>query len=144
MTQFERHSMTSDLTSRFGPVALVTSASDGIGRACAEALAIQGVPGSATYAATKGFVQSFAEGLSVELRPQGISVLSVAPGPVSTGFGTRAVMRMGRAEVPEIVARVVMQALPAGGKVRPGLLSKVLGWSLALLPRWGRVLVLGQ
>ncbi len=34
---------------------------------------------SATYAATKGFVQSFAEGLAVELRPRGISVLSVAP-----------------------------------------------------------------
>ena len=47
----------------------------------------QGVPWSATYAATKGFVQSFAEGLAQELKPHGISVLSVAPGPIRSGFG---------------------------------------------------------
>ncbi len=34
--------MTSDLKTRFGPAALVTGASDGIGRAFAEALATQG------------------------------------------------------------------------------------------------------
>jgi hypothetical protein len=89
-------------------------------------------------------VQSFAEGLAVELRPRGVSVLSVAPGPVSIGFGTRARMRIGKAELPENVARIALQALQAGGTVRPGAVSKVLGWSLALLPRWGRGLVLGQ
>lgn len=104
----------------------------------------QGVPGSATYAATKGFVQGFAEGLTVELRPQGISVLSVAPGPVGTGFAARAGMQMGQAETPETVARVALAALPSGGTVRPGFLAKLLGWSLATMPRWGRVRVLGQ
>ena len=34
--------MTQDLKARFGPMALVTGASDGIGRACATALAAQG------------------------------------------------------------------------------------------------------
>jgi uncharacterized protein len=104
----------------------------------------QGVPGSVTYAATKGFVQGFAEGLAVELRPKGISVLAVAPGPVGTGFAARAGMQMGKAETPETVARVALAALPGGGTVRPGFLAKLLGWSLALLPRWGRVQVLGQ
>lgn len=104
----------------------------------------QGVPGSATYAATKGFVQGFAEGLAVELRPRGISVLSVAPGPVGTGFAARAGMQMGKAETPETVARVALAALPGGGTVRPGFLAKLLGWSLAMMPRWGRVRVLGQ
>ncbi len=104
----------------------------------------QGVPGSATYAATKGFVQGFAEGLAVELRPVGVTVLSVAPGPVSTGFGARAGMRMQRAEDPATVARVALKYLRSGGTVRPGALAKTLGWSLALLPRWGRVLVLGR
>ncbi|MCX7347300.1 MAG: SDR family oxidoreductase [Alphaproteobacteria bacterium] len=104
----------------------------------------QGVPGSATYAATKGFVQGFAEGLEVELRPLGISVLSVAPGPVGTGFAARAGMQMGRAETPETVARASLRALPRGGTVRPGVLAKLLGWSLAAMPRWGRVRVLGQ
>jgi hypothetical protein len=104
----------------------------------------QGAPGSATYAATKGFVQGFAEGLAVELRPLGISVLSVAPGPVGTGFAARAGMQMGRAETPETVARGALAALPQGGTVRPGFLAKFLGWSLSTLPRWGRVRVLGQ
>lgn len=103
-----------------------------------------GAPWSATYAATKGFVQAFAEGLAVELRPRGISVLSVAPGPVGTGFAARARMRMGKAETPETVARVSLRALARGGTVRPGALAKFLGWSLALLPRGVRVRVMGR
>lgn len=103
-----------------------------------------GAPFSATYAATKGFVQSFAEGLAVELRPLGISVLSVAPGPVGTGFAVRSGMQMGKAETPETVARASLAALAGGGTLRPGFLSKLLGWSLAMLPRAGRVRLLGQ
>jgi short-subunit dehydrogenase len=104
----------------------------------------QGVPGSATYAATKGFIQGFAEALMVELRPKGLSVLSVAPGPVGTGFAARSGMQMGQAETPEVVARAALAALRRGGTVRPGFLAKTLGWSLAMLPRWGRVRLLGQ
>lgn len=104
----------------------------------------QGVPGSATYAATKGFVQGFAEALMVEMRPHGITVLSVAPGPVGTGFAARSGMQMRQAETPETVARVALTALPRGGTVRPGFLAKLLGWSLGMMPRWGRVRVLGQ
>lgn len=103
-----------------------------------------GAPFSATYAATKGFVQSFAEGLAVELRPSGISVLSVAPGPVGTGFAARAGMQMGKVATPEAVARASLAALAGGGTLRPGFLAKLLGWSLAMLPRWGRVRLLGQ
>lgn len=103
-----------------------------------------GAPFSATYAATKGFVQSFAEGLAVELRPAGISVLSVAPGPVGTGFAARSGMQMGMTETPETVARASLAALTNGGTLRPGFLAKLLGWSLAMLPRWGRVRILGR
>ena len=46
----------------------------------------QGVPGHATYAATKAYVQSFAEALHGELRPHAVDVLSVAAGPVHSGF----------------------------------------------------------
>jgi len=102
-----------------------------------------GAPLSATYAATKGFVQSFAEGIAEEMRPDGIDVLSVAPGPVGTGFAARAGMQMGQAATPEMVARTALAALGRRTTVRPGFLAKFLGWSLALLPRWGRVRIMG-
>ena len=107
-------------------------------------LGFSGAPFSATYAATKGFIQSFAEGLAVELRPAGLSVLSVAPGPVGTGFAARAKMQVSRADTPETVARASLAALARGGTLRPGFMGKLLGWSLAMMPRWGRVRVLGQ
>jgi short-subunit dehydrogenase len=102
-----------------------------------------GAPLSATYAATKGFVQSFAEGIAAEMRPSGVSVLSVAPGPVGTGFAARAGMQMGQAATPQMVARSALAALGRQTTVRPGFLAKFLGWSLAMLPRWGRVRVMG-
>ncbi|PWK59149.1 SDR family NAD(P)-dependent oxidoreductase [Roseicyclus mahoneyensis] len=102
-----------------------------------------GAPLSATYAATKGFVQSFAEGIAPELRQRGVDVLSVAPGPVGTGFAARAGMQMGRSASPDTVARAALSALGRRGTVRPGGLAKLLGWSLAMLPRQGRVRVLG-
>ncbi len=102
-----------------------------------------GAPLSATYAATKGFVQSFAEGVAAEMRPNGVNVLSVAPGPVGTGFAARAGMQMGQAATPDMVARSALAALGRRTTVRPGFLAKFLGWSLAMLPRWGRVQVMG-
>ncbi len=104
----------------------------------------QGVPGSANYAATKAYVQSLAEGLYYELRPSGVDVLASAPGPVHSGFASRAGMTMGNALTPEVVADATLRALGRQHTVWPGWLTKVLLGSLALLPRWGRVLVLRQ
>lgn len=44
------------------------------------------MPGFNVYAATKAFVWSFAQGLRVELKPRGIGVTCVCPGPVDTEF----------------------------------------------------------
>ena len=107
-------------------------------------LGFQGAPGSATYAATKSFVQSFAEALAAELRPLGVSVLSIAPGPIATGFGARAGMHMSMSQGPEVVAHSALKVLGNRTTLRPGWLSKFLGWSLALLPRWCRVMMMGQ
>jgi len=52
-------------------------------------VAFQGVPCAANYAATKAYVQTFAEGLRRELADAGVDVLAVAPGPVRSGFGQR-------------------------------------------------------
>lgn len=99
----------------------------------------QGVPNAAHYAATKAYVQTLAEGLAREWKPHGVDLISCAPGPVHSGFARRADMRMGNAVTPEVVARETLSALGRWTTVRPGLLSKVLEWSLMFLPRWGRV-----
>jgi short-subunit dehydrogenase len=43
-------------------------------------------PLQATYFATKAFVVSFTKGISHELKPHGISVTALCPGPVKTEF----------------------------------------------------------
>lgn len=106
-------------------------------------VAFQGVARSAHYAATKAYVQSLAEGLRQEWREFGIDVLAVAPGPVETGFAARAQLHMTRAESPDVVAEQSLNALPRGGTLRPGLLGKLLGYSLAMTPRRGRIGIMG-
>ncbi|MFZ4775723.1 MAG: SDR family NAD(P)-dependent oxidoreductase [Terrimicrobiaceae bacterium] len=44
------------------------------------------LPQMAVYSATKAYVTSFSEALSIELRSRGISVTALCPGPVSTEF----------------------------------------------------------
>jgi hypothetical protein len=67
-----------------------------------------------------------------------------APGPIRSGFAERADMKMSLSLEPEVVARLTLRALGRRTTVRPGWLSKLLGWSLALLPRWGQVKVISQ
>jgi hypothetical protein len=107
-------------------------------------VAFQGVARAAHYAATKAWVQSFAEGLRIELEPHGVDVIASAPGPVASGFGARADMKMDGAMSAKTVAVVTLDALGRRATVRPGFLSKLLGGSLATLPRWGRTQVLTQ
>jgi uncharacterized protein len=71
-----------------------------------------------------------------------VNVLSVAPGPVGTGFAARAGMQMGQAATPTWSRARPGRPGPSA-TVRPGFLAKFLGWSLAMLPRWGRVRVMG-
>jgi len=106
-------------------------------------VAFQGVPRAANYAATKAYVQSFAEALRLELKPLGVDVIASAPGPIRSGFATRASMRMGLAQTPRDVADATLAALGRRGIVRPGWLSKFLEASLMFLPRWGRVRTMG-
>ena len=71
----------------------------------------QGVPRQANYAATKGYVQALGEGLHAELKPHGVDVLCVAPGPVHSGFANRAGMTMPSATTPDVVASSVWTTL---------------------------------
>ncbi|TPG35122.1 SDR family NAD(P)-dependent oxidoreductase [Mycolicibacterium hodleri] len=104
----------------------------------------QGVPGQATYAATKAYVQSFAEGIHPEYAAHGVDVLCVAPGPVNSGFGARAGLNMDGATAPDLVARGALRALGRRATVIPGARGKVLTTSLRPLPRRIRSRVLGR
>jgi short-subunit dehydrogenase len=107
-------------------------------------VAFQGAPNAANYAATKAYIQALAEGLRPDLAHAGIDVIASAPGPVASGFATRAGMAMGKADTPETVAIETIAALGSKATVRPGLMGKLLGGSLATLPRFGRIIVMGS
>jgi short-subunit dehydrogenase len=107
-------------------------------------LAFQGVPRAANYAATKAYIQVLAEGLSQELSAHHVDVLAVAPGPIRSGFASRANMSMSMSEGPEVVARGAVRALGRWGTIRPGRLSKLLEYSLSPLPRALRTLIMSK
>ncbi|HTW16945.1 MAG TPA: SDR family NAD(P)-dependent oxidoreductase [Nocardioides sp.] len=77
-------------------------------------------PYHATYAASKAFVHSFAEGLRQELKDTGVTVTSLMPGPTDTEFFSRAGMgdtKLGQQEDkddPRQVAEQGYDALMAG------------------------------
>jgi short-subunit dehydrogenase len=106
-------------------------------------VALQGVAGTANYAASKAYVHTLGEGLHQELRPHGVDVLITAPGPVASGFGARAGLNQ-TGMTPDEVAHATLTALGHRRLVRPGRLSKLLGWSLALAPRRVRSHILAR
>jgi short-subunit dehydrogenase len=105
-------------------------------------VAFQGVPYSANYAATKAYVQSFAEAIAIELKRLSIDVLVTAPGPVASGFGQRANMKMGKALKPSELGVPILKALGRQTNVIPGRLSKILIYSLRLVPRWIKIRIM--
>jgi short-subunit dehydrogenase len=98
-------------------------------------------PGMASYYATKAYVQSFSEALHVELRPRGITVTVLCPGPVPTEFQARAGVLddSGRRllSLPaERVAQEGFDGLMQGRRVVvPGTANKAVPWLPRLLPR---------
>lgn len=104
------------------------------------------MPDFAVYAATKAYVSSFSEALRIELKPHGIPVLAVCPGPVKTEFGLVASRLPNGEGIPTMQAMavtkelVVSQSLTylAKGKVRlyPGWKIAIAGSILNCLPLW--------
>lgn len=107
-------------------------------------VAFQGVPNAAHYAATKAYVQSLGEALAVELKPEGISVLCAAPGPVETGFSERANMKMGKSLTAKDVGVPIIKAIGRKTTVLPGFLTKFLVFNLKMVPRWAKVKIMGN
>ncbi|MFN0187280.1 MAG: SDR family NAD(P)-dependent oxidoreductase [Bacteroidia bacterium] len=107
-------------------------------------VAFQGTPFSANYAATKAYVQTLAEAIAVELKPNGVDVLAAAPGPVESGFSQRANMKMSASMTPQQIGVPILKALGRKTTVLPGFLTKLLVYSLRTVPRWGKVKIMAK
>jgi uncharacterized protein len=105
-------------------------------------VAFQGVPFSANYAATKAYVQTLAEALEEELKPNQVDVLAAAPGPVNTRFAKRANMKMNMALEVDQIAVPILKALGKKTTVFPGMLTKILVYSLRTVPRWAKIKIM--
>jgi len=109
----------------------------------ASVAAFQPLPGFATYAATKAFVQSFSESLHAELAGTGVSVTTLSPGPVATEFGHVAgvgkiedMVPAGRAVSAEDVAAAAVRGMLHGRRsVVPGVATKGMALGGRLVPR---------
>lgn len=98
-------------------------------------------PGSAVYYATKAYVLSFTEALHSELKPRGIKVSVLCPGPVPTEFAARAGVVGDVA--PSMLTQTAATVAQAGfdGLMRntrtvvPGLGNKLVLLAVRFLPR---------
>jgi hypothetical protein len=95
----------------------------------------------AVYYATKAYVLSFTEALHSELKPRGIRVAVLCPGPVPTEFGARAGLKRGMA--PSILTQSADEVAEAGYRglmdgrrtIVPGFINKLITALIHILPR---------
>ncbi len=106
----------------------------------ASTASFQPVPYTTVYGATKAFITSFSLGLKEELRPYGVTVVTLCPGGTRTNFfvagqyGKR-ILPWGL-QPPEEVVKAALDALGrGGGLVVPGLLNKFGVFSQRFIPR---------
>ena len=101
-------------------------------------------PLMAVYYASKAYVLSFGEALDEELKGTGVSVTTLCPGPVKTGFQDRAAMNdsklMQNPMNPMMTSQdVVKQAIAAfenrSRLVLPGIVNQVFAFMPRLMPR---------
>jgi short-subunit dehydrogenase len=107
----------------------------------ASTAAFQPGPKMAVYFATKAYVLSFTEALHEELRPHGIKVSALCPGPTRTEFGDVAgIASLGSFDRLSMDAAPVVRAGIEGlnanrAVVIPGATNKVGVWSTRFAPR---------
>jgi short-subunit dehydrogenase len=107
----------------------------------ASTAAFQPGPWMAVYYATKAFVLSFSEALHEEVKPQGIRVSALCPGPTRTEFAE--VAGMGDSELfkrfgssADAVVKDGLAALKANQAVKiSGAMNAVMASSIRLTPR---------
>jgi hypothetical protein len=97
-------------------------------------------PNSAVYYASKAYVISLSESLHHELRPMGVRVTALCPGPVLTEFQARAGVTQGKTSFLHLPAAQVAEQGYRGlmrGKrlVVPGLGNKLMAFLPRVVPR---------
>ena len=98
-------------------------------------------PGMAVYYASKAYVLSFSEALHRELKPKGVRVTALCPGPVPTEFQARAGMRDDA--LPGFLTRSAKQVASDGYRglmqgrrvVIPGAANRAVTMAVRLAPR---------
>ncbi|HTN96317.1 MAG TPA: SDR family oxidoreductase [Nordella sp.] len=129
-----------DITLRFLP-RMIAQGRGGIINVASTAGFMPG-PNMAVYFATKAFVISFTDALHEETKGTGVTLTTLSPGPVETGFQRRAGMKQARvlSRVIPKSAMAVAQAGWAGFKdgerlVVPGTMNKLTAYALRGAPR---------
>jgi short-subunit dehydrogenase len=97
-------------------------------------------PAAAVYYASKAFVISFSEALHRELKPLGVRVTTLCPGPVHTEFQARAGVKGGGTTMFHVPAATVAEqgyrGLMQGRRmVVPGFGNKLIALAPRLIPR---------
>ena len=111
----------------------------------ASTAAFQPLPGQAVYGASKSFVLSYGRALGTELKGTGVTVTTLCPGPVETGFAEASGLtdEEAGAALPKFmwvpaaqVAQAAVEALAAGrAVVIPGAANRVGAMAAHLVPK---------
>ena len=107
----------------------------------ASTAAFQPGPKMAVYFATKAFVLSLTEALHEELKPHGVHVTCLCPGPTRTefgdvaGFGGNGMFDRVAMESPEVVGAGLKGLDKNRAVVVPGLVNKITAASTRFAPR---------
>ncbi len=108
----------------------------------ASTAAFQPGPYMAAYYASKAYVLSFSEAIAEELAPHGVTVTALCPGPTTSGFQERAVMRKSKLvqnrKLPtsEDVAAYGLRAMERGQRVAiHGIMNWCMAQSVRFTPR---------
>ncbi len=107
----------------------------------ASTAAFQPGPKMAVYFATKAFVLSLTEALHEELKPHGVNVTCLCPGPTRTefgdvaGFGGNGMFDRVAMESPEVVEAGLKGLDKNRAVVVPGLVNKITAASTRFAPR---------
>ncbi len=107
-------------------------------------VAYSGTPGWSNYAATKAFELTLSDGIARELRRDGVSVLTVSPGPTQTEFWQVAGGKPLLALTPEQVVRAALKNLGRRSTTVVGWVNKLSVLSTRCTPRWLNAVIFGR